>query len=206
MKPCLLWYHSFQANRFLFGTYQVAQMVMNLPAMQEIPVQSWFEEMPGDGNGSLLQYSYLDWFQFNLGSRRCLEMGMAACSSILTWIDPSSILGWEGAWRWEWQPAPVFLPGLIPVQSWVEEMPGDGNGSLLQYSYLENSTDRGAWRTTVPGVWDSVAAAREYASNGTGRNMSGSFQDLGLPRELHWEPLKFKQGFLVPVNWIWKDE
>ena len=46
------------------------------------------------------------------------------------------------------------LPAMqeIPVQSWVEKMPGDGNGSLLQYSYLENPTDRGAWRTTVPGV------------------------------------------------------
>ena len=27
--------------------------------------------------------------------------------------------------------------------------PGDGIGYLLQYSGLENSTDRGAWQTTV---------------------------------------------------------
>ena len=30
--------------------------------------------------------------------------------------------------------------------------PGEGNGNPLQYSCLENSMDRGAWRATVPGV------------------------------------------------------
>ena len=30
--------------------------------------------------------------------------------------------------------------------------PGDGNGNSLQYSCLENSTDRGAWRATAHGV------------------------------------------------------
>ena len=30
--------------------------------------------------------------------------------------------------------------------------PGEGNGYPLQYSCLENSTDRGAWRATVHGV------------------------------------------------------
>ena len=29
---------------------------------------------------------------------------------------------------------------------------GEGNGNPLQYSYLENSTDRGAWQTMVHGV------------------------------------------------------
>ena len=30
--------------------------------------------------------------------------------------------------------------------------PGEGNGNLLQYSCLENSMDRGAWRATVHGA------------------------------------------------------
>ena len=30
--------------------------------------------------------------------------------------------------------------------------PGGGNGNPLQYSCLENSMDRGAWRATVHGV------------------------------------------------------
>ena len=30
--------------------------------------------------------------------------------------------------------------------------PGEGNGTLLQYSCLENPMDRGAWQATVNGV------------------------------------------------------
>ena len=40
-------------------------------------------------------------------------------------------------------------PGLIPGS---ESYPGEGNGNSLQYSCLENSMDRGAWRATVHGV------------------------------------------------------
>ena len=32
------------------------------------------------------------------------------------------------------------------------ESPGEGNGNPLQYSCLENSMDRGAWRVIVHGV------------------------------------------------------
>ena len=33
-----------------------------------------------------------------------------------------------------------------------EDTPGEGNGNPLQYSCLENSTDRGAWWVTIYGV------------------------------------------------------
>ena len=33
-----------------------------------------------------------------------------------------------------------------------EEEDGEGNGNPLQYSCLENTMDRGAWRTIVHGV------------------------------------------------------
>ena len=33
-----------------------------------------------------------------------------------------------------------------------ERSPGEGNGSLLLYPYLENTMDRGAWWATVHGV------------------------------------------------------
>ena len=39
--------------------------------------------------------------------------------------------------------------GLIPGSG---RSPGEGNGSSLQYSCLENPKDRGAWRATVHGV------------------------------------------------------
>ena len=39
--------------------------------------------------------------------------------------------------------------GLIPG---LGKSPGGGHGNPLQYSCLENSMDRGAWRATVHGV------------------------------------------------------
>ena len=39
--------------------------------------------------------------------------------------------------------------GLIPRSG---RSPGEGNGYPLQYSCLENSTDRGVWQATVQGV------------------------------------------------------
>ena len=43
-------------------------------------------------------------------------------------------------------------PGLIPESG---RSPGERNGNPLQYSCLEHSTDRGAWRATIPGVTKS---------------------------------------------------
>ena len=39
--------------------------------------------------------------------------------------------------------------GLIPL---LERYLGEGKGYSLQYSFLENSMDRGAWPATVDGV------------------------------------------------------
>ena len=39
-------------------------------------------------------------------------------------------------------------PGSIPGSG---RSPGEGNGNPLQYSYLENTMDRGAWWATVHG-------------------------------------------------------
>ena len=43
-------------------------------------------------------------------------------------------------------------PSLISV---LGRSPGEGNGNPLQYSCLENSMDRGAWRATVHGGCES---------------------------------------------------
>ena len=40
------------------------------------------------------------------------------------------------------------IPGL-------RRSPGEGHGNPLQYSYLENPMDRGAWRATAHGVSES---------------------------------------------------
>ena len=43
-------------------------------------------------------------------------------------------------------------PDLIPGSG---KCPGEGNGNPLQYSGLENSMDRGAWRSIVHDVTKS---------------------------------------------------
>ena len=40
---------------------------------------------------------------------------------------------------------------LGSISGWGKS-PGEGNGNSLQYSYLENPMDRGAWRATVHGA------------------------------------------------------
>ena len=70
-------------------------------------------------------------------------------------------------WRRQWQPTSVLLPGksqgwrsLVGCSQWGHEESdmterlhihfslsciGEGNGNLLQYSFLENPRDGGAW-------------------------------------------------------------
>ena len=43
-------------------------------------------------------------------------------------------------------------------------VPGEGNGSLLRYSCLENPTDRGAWRATVHRVAQSGTQLSDLAA------------------------------------------
>jgi len=50
-------------------------------------------------------------------------------------------------------------PDLIPG---LGRSPGDRNGNPLQYSCLENSRIRGAWRATVYGVTKSQTGLRDY--------------------------------------------
>ena len=41
---------------------------------------------------------------------------------------------------------------LFGSKAIVKVYPGVGNGNPLQYSCLENSMDRGPWRSTIPGA------------------------------------------------------
>ena len=66
--------------------------------------------------------------------------------------------------------------------------PGEGNGYPLQYSCLENSMDRGAWRATVPGIakgWTRVVwYACKWTTNSIWR-LSTTFdaQGRGIKQE-----------------------
>ena len=48
--------------------------------------------------------------------------------------------------------------GLIPR---LGKSPGEGNGNPLQYSYLENIMDTGAWEATAHGVAKSQTQLRD---------------------------------------------
>ena len=50
--------------------------------------------------------------------------------------------------------------GLVPGSG---RSPGGGHGKPLQYSCLENSVDRGAWRATVHGVTQSRARLKQLS-------------------------------------------
>ena len=50
------------------------------------------------------------------------------------------------------QPANAGDRGSIPDS---KRSPGEGNGNLFQYSYLENPMDKGAWHATVNGITKS---------------------------------------------------
>ena len=52
--------------------------------------------------------------------------------------------------------------GLIPG---LERSPGGGNGNPLQYSCLENSMDRGAWRATVHGVIEESDTTNTFSTS-----------------------------------------
>ena len=45
----------------------------------------------------------------------------------------------------------MYLPPLLPLLLTCVSTE-EGNGTPLQYSWLENSTDRGAWQATVHGI------------------------------------------------------
>ena len=54
--------------------------------------------------------------------------------------------------------------GLIPG---LGRSPGGENGNPLQYSYLGNPTDRGAWQATVPGVPKELDTTYQLNNNKT---------------------------------------
>ena len=56
-------------------------------------------------------------------------------------------------------PAMRRAPSLIP--GWGRSS-GEGNGTPLQYSCLENPMDRGAWQATVHGVAKSWTQLRDF--------------------------------------------
>ena len=65
-------------------------------------------------------------------------------------------MGFPGASLVKNQSANAGDPGSIPG---LGRSLGEGNGNPLQYTYLGNPRDRGAWQATVHGVAKETHAA-----------------------------------------------
>ena len=82
--------------------------------------------------------------------------------------DLGEIPGSGRSWRRDRLPTPVFLGFLVATRNAGELglVPGlgrsPGAGYPLQYSCMENSTDRGAWRATAHGVTKSPTRLRAF--------------------------------------------
>ena len=95
------------------------------------------------------------------------------CSSCINWNCSETLnnVNFELLWfhlnveffnKYTFNPPYLWFPGDFPGGSDGKEsacnvgdlgsIPGEGNGSPLQYSYLENSVDRGTQLGTVPGI------------------------------------------------------
>ena len=121
---------------------------------------------PGEGNGNPLQYSCLEnpmdggaWWAIVHGvakSRTRLSdftFTFTLCHKYL-----AKLLGFPGGGSGKKKNPPVNA-GLIPGSG---RSPGEGNGKPLQYSCLENSMDRGAWRAIVHGVAKSQTRLSDF--------------------------------------------
>ena len=94
-----------------------------------------------------------------LGSRKAVTRGALACQcfrhsasqlvSKASWLYQLSFKGFPHSSVDKQSACNAGDPGSIP--GW-ERSPGEGNGNPLQYSRLENPTDRGAWQASVHGV------------------------------------------------------
>ena len=109
----------------------MVQLVKNLPAHEgDLGSIPGLGRSPGEGKGYPLQYSGLE------NSTDCVVHGVTKSQAWLSNFHSNSKNSTCNVKDLD------LIPGL-------GRSPGEENGYPLQYSCLENSMDRGAWRATV---------------------------------------------------------
>ena len=144
---------------------------------------------------------------------------------------------------WQWHPTPVLLPGkshgwrsLVGCSPWGREESdmterlhfyfslsciGEGNGSPLQYSCLENPMDGKAWWAAVYGVAQSRTRLKRLSSSSSmlyvclltpscltlcdpiDWSPPGSSVGILQARILGWVAMVFSKGYSWPRDWTW---
>ena len=87
-----------------------------------------------------------------MNNNKILRCGDGTETAVGFWEGVSKSLGFPGCSVVKNPPANAGDTGDV---GWIHESgrsPGGGHGRPLQYSCLENSTDRGTWQATVHGV------------------------------------------------------
>ena len=114
---------------------------------------TWVEITSGEGNGNPLQCSCLE-NPVDGGAWWAAVYGVAQSRSRLKRLSSSSSSFQNGFWLYMITSLPANAGNAGDRGSFPgsRRPPGVGNGNLLQYSCLKNSTDRGAWWVTVHGV------------------------------------------------------
>ena len=97
----------------------------------------------GEGNGNPLQCPWLENLRDG-GAWWVAVYGVAQSKTRLMLLSSSSSRHPGRYQYWIHFDSKLIKPGLEPT--------GEGNGTPLQYSCLENPMDRGAWWAAVPGV------------------------------------------------------
>ena len=103
----------------------------------------------------------------SLGPEDPLEKEMASHSGVLAWRIPwteeprglQSVKSQAVGYNWA-RMHNSALPGLF---MWLYFITGEGNGSPLQYSCLENPMDRGAWQAMVHRVLKSRTQLKQLS-------------------------------------------
>ena len=78
-------------------------------------------------------------------------------------------------------PANIRHMGSIPQ---LGGSPGEGNSYSLQYSFLENSMDRGAWWATIPGITKSRNL--RLNNNNVSRLNENTFKDYAWQKPMQY--------------------
>ena len=124
----------------------VAQLVKNPPAMGESgPWSLGWEDPPEKGkstHSSILAWR-IPWTVYSPWS--CKESDTTEWLSLSLWSSQVVLT----VKNLPVNSGDIKDSGLTPGSG---RYPGERNGNTLQYSYLENPMDRGAWRATVHGI------------------------------------------------------